>query len=29
MILYNRAVVASKLGMDHYALADLYKATKM
>jgi len=26
LILFNRSVIASKLGMDHYALADLNKA---
>lgn len=29
LILYNRAVVSSKLGMDHYSLADLFKATNL
>ena len=29
VLLFNRSVVASKLGMDHYAVADLNKALAM
>ena len=29
VLLYNRAVIATKMGMDHYALADLNKAQRV